>query len=1255
MMLADAQSPAATVHLLGSGDYAVMLAASGAGYSHWKSLAVTRWQAGQVGGEPGGYVYVRDLEREAAWSATAQPMGGEVRYWFGESIARFARRDGVLTTTFEVAVDPGQAVEVRGIGLRNNGALARTVEITSYAELVLGSAAADAAHPAFSRMFVQTAVEDGILLARRRKRDASDPAIWAAHALVVDGVDDGAHEYETDRARFIGRDRSLGDPAAMQPGARLSGTTGTVLDPIFSLRTRLMVDPGATRRAAFVTAVADSRDAVLQLIRRYLDASACAEVFARARCNPARDEDGAPIAPAEAALCQRLAGALVYDDPTLRPARAVIAKGEGGAPVLWTAGISGDLPVVVARIAHPEECALVEDLLRAQRYWRNRQLPADLVALDVASGKDADAVEATLKAIVPVQEQQDKARGSVFVLRADRLEQRVLDGLLASARVVLDGANGRLAGQSACASEAEGIAGAASSAAHAPPVRGGKPASMPAPADLEFWNGLGGFTRDGREYIVVLHEAQTTPVPWSHVVANPGFGFLVTATGGGYTWAINSQQNQVTPWSNDAVCDPPGDCLLLRDLEDGGSWSATAAPIRAGGATYLARFGPGYARFDASVHGIESELVQCVAASDPVKLSRLRLHNRGRRTRQIAVAAVANWRLGPIGHDPRPTTQLEPDAARGAVFARNASRPEFADEVAFVACGADGAQLVSDANLRSASVAVVELEPGTSRDLLFLLGEGSDRATAERLVDRYRGCDFDAVLTEVEATWNSVLGPLQVETPHRSLDLLVNRCLPYQVLACRLWARTGFYQASGAFGFRDQLQDIGALCIARPDLARAHILMAASRQFEEGDAQHWWLPPSGKGVRTRIVDDRLWLPFAVAHYVETTGDAAILGADVPFLHGDALATGQSDAFFEPGCSARSGTLFEHCARAIDTSLATGVHGLPLIGTGDWNDGMNRVGAGGTGESVWMAWFLCKVIADFAPFAEARGDQRAARWRDHVRALQLAAETKAWDGAWYRRAFYDDGTPLGSSRDRECRIESMAQSWSVISGAGDPERARAAMRAVNEQLVRPGDGLVALFTEPFDETERDPGYIKGYPPGLRENGGQYTHGSIWSLIAFAMQGDGDKAGELLEIFDPIRKSDTPEKVARYQVEPYVECADVYSVAPHVGRGGWTWYTGSAGWLYRAIVEWVLGIRLRGDRLLLDPCLPRRWKGYAFEYLRAGTRFRIEVENPGHACRGIASVEVDGVRLQDPGAGIELHDDGQTHLIHATMLI
>ncbi|HEX5354261.1 MAG TPA: glycosyl transferase family 36 [Rhodanobacteraceae bacterium] len=1248
-MPVDATKPAATACVLGDAGYTVLMTQTGTGCSRWKGLAVTRWHTGDPGGEQGGYVYLRDTTTGTTWSATAAPCGGATRVGFDNAMARFARRDGAITTTLEVVVDPDHAVEVRGVGVRNAGPVGREIELTSYVELLLGSARGDASHPAYSKMFVQTALEDGVLLAWRRKKDPSEPDVWAAHALVVDGDENGARECETDRARFIGRDGSLAAPAAMQ--AHLSGTVGTVLDPVFSLRARVTVAAGETRRAAFVTAAAASREEALALIDRYTTPAACADVFVRARASAPQALKALGIDAAAAARFQRLSGALAGCDNSWRTA-AASTQAEGGAPVLWAKGISGDLPIVLLRIDAATQTGLVGELLQAQRWWQARQMPADLVVVNAAATKDhSDVLDAALRDATGAAEQGDKAQGSVFVLRDAELGGRLRHGLAMAARIVLDGRDGDLAAQ--LARRPDVSTDAALPVLQPSRARGGKPAFMPAPKELDCWNGFGGFTRDGREYVTVLRDGASTPAPWSHVVANPGFGFLTTVSGGGYCWAGNSQQNQLTPWSNDAVRDPPGEVFLLRDADDGAEWSATAAPIRAGSATWVARFGPGYARFDANVHGIESELTQCVARVDPVKASRLRLTNRSGRPRRIAIAQMVRWMLGPIGSDPRASTQVESDPARGAVFARNTWRQEFALATAFIACNAEGVSTGSDAAPRSAIVATIELAPGASTELVFLLGEGADQAAAETLVDRYRAVEFEALLADAGKLWDSVLGPLQIETPHKSVDLLVNRCLPYQVLACRLWARTAFYQASGAYGFRDQLQDVGALCIARPDLARQHILLSASRQFEEGDVQHWWLPPSGEGLRTRMVDDRLWLPFIVSHYVETTGDVSILDARAPFLRGDALKPEQADAFFKPDKSQAPGSLFEHCARAIDVSLATGVHGLPLMGTGDWNDGMNRVGAGGKGESVWMGWFLIKVIGDFAPFAEARRDLRVARWRDHARALELALETKAWDGDWYRRAFYDDGTPLGSAVDTECRIESMAQSWAVISGRGDPERAARAMRAVNQHLVRPNDGVVALFTEPFDKTTHDPGYIKGYPPGLRENGGQYTHGSVWSLIAFAMLGDGDKAGELLEIFDPIRKSDSPEKLARYKVEPYVECADVYSVAPHVGRGGWTWYSGSAGWLYRAIVEWVLGIRLRGRQLLLEPCIPRQWKGYAFTYRHGASAYRIEVANPDHVCRGIASMEVDGVTLQDSGAGIALRDDGQTHLVRATM--
>jgi cyclic beta-1,2-glucan synthetase len=1232
--------------LAGGDDFGVALTRAGMGGSRWRGLAVTRWQPEvRVGNGP--YVYVRDVTTERAWSATAAPCGGTVRTWFDAGLARSAREDGALTTTLEIAADPERAIEVRGVGIRNRDDVAHQITLTSYLELALAPAAADAAHPAYSKMFVQTAVEEGVLLAWRRKKDPAEPDVWAAHALVVDGAELAPRQWETDRARFIGRDRSLAHPIAEDRGVRLTDTTGTVLDPAFSLRATLAVAAGETRRAAWVTAVAASREAALALVRRCRTPAACADVFARARTAATKAQSLAE--PTAARAAQRLAGALLGVDASWR-ARPT---GAGGAPVLWAKGISGDLPIVVARVHDAAQVPLAAALVAAQQRWRACQLAVDLVVVATATGAARAALDVKLHALAPAAGPGDKAHGALFVLHDDALDPGLRAGLATAACITLDADRGTLAQQ--LAATGGGLNGQAITwrSAAAPQARGGVPRGLPDASELAFWNGLGGFSADGREYVTLLRDGAATPAPWAHIVANPGFGFLATAAGGGYAWAANSQQNQITPWSNDAVCDPPGAAILLRDVDAGTAWSTTAAPLPAAGATYVARFGPGYARFDASIEDVESELTQCVATADPVQLSRLVLRNVGSRRRRLEIAQAVEWRLGAIGSDPRPTTVVDADRRRSAVFAHNAWRAEFDGTVAFIACATRFASPRSEGTARSATVASITLEPGAEAELVFLLGEGADRAAAEALVDRYRAVPFAHALGASTAAWEDVLSPLQVTTPQRSLDLLVNRWLPYQVLACRVWARTAFYQASGAYGFRDQLQDVAALCLTRPDLARQHLLLAASRQFEAGDVQHWWLPPSGRGVRTRIVDDRLWLPYVVSHYVRATADAAVLDAQAPFLRGDPLQPGQTDSFFLPQPTPRSASLFEHCARAIEASLATGAHGLPLMGTGDWNDGMNRVGAGGHGESVWMAWFLIDVINAFAPIAERRHDPRAAAWRGKVWEFQHALATEAWDGAWYRRAFYDDGAPLGARADAECRIESMAQSWAVISGAGDPARARTAMQALDAELVRPDGGVVALFWPPFDHTQRDPGYIKGYPPGLRENGGQYTHGSIWALIAFALLGQGDKAAELLEIFNPIGKSDSPEKAARYKVEPYVECADVYSVAPHTGRGGWTWYSGSAGWLYRAIVEWVLGLRPRGDRLHVDPCIPHAWDGFRLRWQRGGTTWDIEVRNPGHVCRGVAAIEVDGVKSTDLHAGIALVTDGAVHQVRVTL--
>jgi cyclic beta-1,2-glucan synthetase len=1063
----------------------------------------------------------------------------------------------------------------------------------------------------------------------------------------------------------------------------LSNTIGPVLDPIFSLRCRVSLAPGATAHAIFSTVVAGSRDDVLDLADKYRESATFERAATLAWTQAQVQLHHLGVDADEAHLFQRLANRILYSDPTLRPSPTLLARNDRGAPGLWAYGISGDLPIVLVRIDEAEDIDIVRQLLRAHEYWRLKLLAVDLVIINEHGVSYAQDLQDTLETLVRtsqshlVHERHD-AHGGVHILRGDHLSPEDRTLLQTAARAVLLSRRGSLSDQVTRLDRPERIVPPPPLAPVAPPSVQVE-AVAPRP-ELEFFNGLGGFADGGREYVAVLGPGQSTPAPWLNVIANPSFGFQVSESGSGYTWSENSRENQLTPWSNDPVGDGVGEAIYLRDDDSGELWGPSALPIRIDESTYVARHGPGYSRFEHLYDGIGLELLQLVPLDDPVKVSVLAIENRSGRTRHLSVTAYAEWVLGTSRGDAAPHIVTDHEPVTGALLARNPWNTEFGGRVAFLDLGGRQTAWTADrteflgrnggpdqpagldrAHQLQGSVgagmdpcaalqASIELAPGARTEVRILLGEADGEDAVARLVERWRAADHAATLSGVRTWWDDILGTVQVRTPDRSMDIMVNTWLLYQALACRLWARAGFYQAGGAYGFRDQLQDVAALITAQRRLPREHLLRAAARQFVEGDVQHWWHPPSGRGVRTRISDDRLWLAYAVDRYVAVTGDAAVLDEVIPFIDGPELRPEQTDLYFQPERSAESASLFEHCARAIDVSLTVGRHGLPLIGSGDWNDGMNRVGHEGRGESVWLGWFLHAVMAAFVPIAEERGDRRRAeRWRAHMKSLRRALERDGWDGDWYRRAFFDDGTPLGSAQNAECRIDSIAQSWSVLSGATDPVRAARAMAAVEEYLVRRGDGLVLLFTPPFDRSDVDPGYIKGYLPGIRENGGQYTHGAIWSTLAFAALGEGDKAGELFSILNPINHASTRAGVHRYKVEPYVMPADVYAEPPHVGRGGWTWYTGSAGWMYQAGVEAILGFHLRGTTLVIDPCIPRAWRGYELDFRYHSARYAIVVENPQGVSRGVASAELDGVPLEPGTATIPLVAEERTHRV------
>ena len=1266
-----------------------MVTAAGSGYSRWQDVAVTRWREDVTCDGWGTFIFVRDIRSGEVWSPGYQPSVVEPDLYevsFYEDHAEIIRRDGSITTTLEVAVSPEDDAEVRRVSITNHGSRAREIELTSYAEISLARQADDVANPAFAKLFVETEFVPnlGAILATRRRRSTGDPLVWAAHLAVVEGETSGDVQFETDRARFLGRGQTIRSPAAIADGWPLSNTTGAVLDPIFSLRRRVRIPRGATARIAFWTLAASSRDGVLDLADKHHDAMAFERATTLAWTQAQMQLHHLGISADEAHLFQRLASHVLYSDPTLRPTAEIIARDLRKSSTL-AQGIAGDFPIVLIRIEEDDDFELIRQLLRAHEYWRLKQLAVDLVILNECAPSHIQDLQSRLDALVRMNRSMpklasDETRGSVFVLRADLVSADMRGVLHATARAVLHGSRGTLAEQINRAHDR--MSASPPSARHSPPALVPE-APLPRP-ELEFFNGLGGFTSAGREYLTILNGNERTPAPWINVISNPSFGFQVSTEGSGFTWSVNSQKNQITPWSNDPVSDAPGEVIYVRDEATGEIWGPTALPIRDQTATYSVRHGQGYSRFEHASHGIALELLQYVPVGDPIKISRLKITNQSGRERRLSITAYVEWVLGGSRTSTAPfiVTKINPET--GAMFAQNLGNDQFGERVAFADLngrqtawtgdrteflGRDGAldrplgltlgtalsnRVGAGLDPCGALQTQVRLSADGTTEIVFSLGEAT-RSEAQALITKYRNADLDAVFSEVGQQWDETLGAVQVRTPDRSLDILLNRWLPYQTLACRVWARAGFYQASGAYGFRDQLQDVMALCVSRPEVARVHLLKAAARQFIEGDVQHWWLPESGGGIRTRVSDDRGWLVYSVAHYVQVTADIAVLDEMVPFLEGPVLRDDERDAFFQPLISDRHATLFDHCALALDQSLATGVHGLPLMGTGDWNDGMDRVGREGKGESVWLGWFLISTLNAFASLAEKQARPGyATRWRRHAADLTESIEQHAWDGDWYRRAYFDDEAPLGSVSNNECRIDSIAQTWGVISGASDPVRAARAMAAVDKYLVRRDEKLVLLFTPPFDNPAHDPGYIKGYPAGIRENGGQYTHGAIWAALAFAMQGEGDQASELLSMLNPINHADSPVAIHRYKVEPYVVCADLYSMPPHVGRGGWTWYTGSAGWMYNVALEWLLGFRVRGESLVLDPCIPRGWRNFEITFRYRSARYDISVENPHGVCRGVIAVKLDGDMLTGSQKTlIPLVDDGGQHRVQVVL--
>ncbi|OCT14008.1 glycosyl transferase family 36 [Paenibacillus pectinilyticus] len=1288
---ADTAVPEVNVH--SNGSLTAMISNSGSGFIRFEGMDVTRWREDPVTDQWGSYMYIRDVASDKVWSPTFQPCrqpSRKQRVQFSQERSTFLSEEEDVHTTLDICVSPEANAEVRRLTLSNKGSEARIIEVTTFLEIALAPHDADKAHPAFTKLFIETQfdADTECLLARKRPRDGGEKSVWAFHTLTTGDKSLGPVEYETDRARFVGRGYKLSRPSGI--ATRLGGTVGSVADPAFIMRRRITLQPGERVELTALTGVAESKEQAIDMVEQLSMNQQVERSFQLAWTRSQIEMQHLHITIADLAVFQLLAGRTLYTAP-LNPERAnSIAVNQKGQQGLWAYGISGDLPIVMIQVEDTMNLSFVNKLIVGFEYLRHNRLFIDLVILNESvEGYQQDLQDALRRMVEQIVGGQAAGQGSVHILPASQLVEGDRSLLFAVSRIVLRADGPSLKAQlkafvpNHTLAELVPITASTNRFAPAKPVETN---------DLLFFNGWGGFTADGREYHIVLKNGNYLPAPWINVMANPKFGCMTSELYTGYTWWRNSRECKLTPWSNDPAIDQPGEVCFLRDEESMAYWSLTSAREQMD-STYKVVYGRGYTRYLHESHGLQQEMTVYVPLNDPVKVIKLRLYNNTSEQRRLSATYYAEWVLGVHREGNASFIVTDWDPENEVLMARNTYQENFRDATAFLTIhpaasvipnmdlswtadrlefiGRNGSldhpAVMDRLHLSGATGPTYEgcgaiqtkfvIEPNSEQIVYIILGCEDSRESVVQLTQKYRqSLVCDQAFEDVIKFWDDAMSTITVSTPCPEMDIMLNNWLLYQTLSCRMWARSAFYQAGGAYGFRDQLQDSLALLHSRPDLTRAQILLHASHQYEEGDVQHWWHEETHRGIRTRFSDDLLWLPYAVVRYMEHTEDESLLNERVPFLRSEPLGEKEHERYEPTVLSEQSGTIFEHCLRALDRGLRFGEHGLPLIGIGDWNDGMSRVGAEGRGESVWLGWFLGNVLQGMAELSERRGEnERAANYLHIQQKLADSLNEKGWDGQWYRRAFTDAGQWLGSIHNAECQIDAIAQSWSVISGMAQPDKALQAMRSFDRELVDRSLSVAHILYPPFDQTDPSPGYIQGYPPGIRENGGQYTHGVLWSIIAWCGLGEGDKAFELFHMLNPIMHTKTSSEVRKYVGEPYVMSADVYTEEPHKGHAGWTWYTGASGWMYQAGIEWIIGLRRRGERLYIRPCMPKEWPEFAANYRFGSTVYHITVKNPSQKSSGQTTLSMDGKDADmkkftiEEGPYILLHDDSESHQI------
>lgn len=1257
--------------ILTNGSYSVLLNNRGGGYSKLGDTLINRWRNNALKGDYGNYIFIRDVSKDKVWTSAYEPINEDADGYFVsfyQSRAEFTRVDDEIKTMMEVFVSPEDHVEIRRLKIENHGKIPISLEITSYFEIVLSTEASDLAHRAFSSLFVRTEYLDEYkgLIAVRKPREVDGEEVWAFHTSAVEGDALDSIEYETNRVNFIGRGRNIQNPLAIHRS--LSNTAGIVLDPVMSIRRIIKIKAGSHGEISFVTGCGASKEKMKELMVKYREISSIQRAYELSIIRSQVEEAYLNLENQDVINYEKLISHIVYNSPSKNKYRDWTKNNKKGQPSLWTYGISGDLPIMLISILDERDIPVLKQAVKAHEFLRIKGLNVDLIILNLDESSYLQPLRTAIFNLVEGSNGRYLIGkpGGIFILNASNISIEDRGLLFAASSLAFNAEEGPIEKQ---------LIDITIKKHKRSKSRSGNIAKMLEFTDIKnsfLYNGYGGFNSDGSEYIMSLKKDHNTPAPWINVIANPKFGSIVSERGGGYTWAENSREYKITPWTNDPVTDEPQEIIYIEDIEKDLAWTITPQ-VSESVEPWVVRQGWGYTVFCKECYGLRQELEIFVPLNEKLKVNVLRLKNKEDKKKTLRLYYYIEPVLGVNQKDTKPHIVIEHDEKYNGLILKNGYNRDFPGRMVLVSSSETIKEyktnkleffdlIEEDSNIDlstgyepcGAIQVEVSFEAMEEKTIGFYLGQGEDYKEIEILWEKYKYIsNAEKELERSKMGWKDITGKIKVETPDKSMDILINGWLVYQTISCRLWARSGFYQSGGAYGFRDQLQDAVNIGMIMPDLLKEQILLHSSHQFEEGDVLHWWHPMAGnKGVRTRFSDDLLWLPYALIEYLKLTEDKSIMDIETPYLSDEPLKEGEDERYGTPKQSTMVGTVYEHCTKAIDRSLKFGNHCLPLMGSGDWNDGMNTVGNKGKGESVWLAFFIYKILKGFIPICTFMEDEdRAIKYEKAMEKLIKAVEDNGWDGNWYKRAYYDDGSPLGSTENTECMIDSIAQSWAVISGAAKPERAAMAMKSVKKHLIKEGEGLILLFTPPFEKTHKNPGYIKSYVPGVRENGGQYTHAAAWVICAFAKLGEGSIAQSLLHMINPINHTRSLLECAIYKTEPYAIAADVYAVSPHAGRGGWSWYTGASGWLYKAGIEYILGIKKRGNKLYIDPCIPQEWEGYKVHYNHFDTTYKINILNPEKRSKGVISISLDGKYIHSKA--IELSNDKGSHEVVVLM--